>query len=67
MLGMVADIAHRMTRLNPDLGIEVLEKTPGIVVIDELDLHLHPKWQYSISGGLTEEGATSSSCADNAL
>jgi hypothetical protein len=48
MLGMVADIAHRMARLNPDLGVEVLEKTQGIVVIDELDLHLHPKWQYSV-------------------
>jgi predicted ATP-binding protein involved in virulence len=25
--------------------MEVLEKTPGIVLIDELDLHLHPIWQ----------------------
>ncbi|MDR2756138.1 MAG: AAA family ATPase [Planctomycetaceae bacterium] len=48
MLGMVADIAHRMARLNPDLEAEVLQQTPGIVVIDELDLHLHPKWQYSV-------------------
>jgi predicted ATP-binding protein involved in virulence len=47
MLGMVADIAHRMARLNPDLETMVLENTPGIVVIDELDLHLHPKWQRS--------------------
>lgn len=30
----------------------VLEATPGIVLIDELDLHLHPKWQRRIIGDL---------------
>jgi predicted ATP-binding protein involved in virulence len=48
VLGMVADIAHRMARLNPDLETKVLKETPGIVIIDEIELHLHPKRQYSI-------------------
>ena len=53
-LSMVADIAYRMALLNPQLGIEVLKKTPGIVLIDEVDLHLHPQWQQSILNDLQE-------------
>lgn len=45
MLAMVGDIAEKAATLNPHLGSKVLEGTPGIVFIDELDLHLHPKWQ----------------------
>lgn len=45
MVAMVADIAHRASRLNPDLGEQAAIKTTGIVLIDEIDLHLHPKWQ----------------------
>ncbi|MCW4446693.1 AAA family ATPase [Vibrio splendidus] len=45
VLALVADIAQKAARLNPHLGDEVLSKTEGIVLIDELDLHLHPKWQ----------------------
>lgn len=45
MVGMVADIAHRAARLNPHHGVEAAVKTQGIVLIDEIDLHLHPKWQ----------------------
>lgn len=45
MLGMVADIAYRAGVLNPHLEGESTRKTPGIVLIDEIDLHLHPKWQ----------------------
>lgn len=45
MLGMVADIAHRAAILNPHLGADAAKKTTGIVLIDEIDLHLHPKWQ----------------------
>ena len=48
MATMVGELARRATRLNPHLGEEVLEKTPGVVLIDELDLHLHPKWQRRI-------------------
>ncbi len=47
-LSMIGDLAYRMAVLNPQLGQEVLEKTPGIVLIDEVDLHLHPEWQQTI-------------------
>lgn len=48
MIWMVLDIAYRMSVLNPNLMAEVIEKTSGVVLIDELDLHLHPKWQWRI-------------------
>lgn len=47
-LSMIADIAYRMAELNPQLLEHVVDKTPGIVLIDELDLHLHPSWQKRI-------------------
>ena len=47
-LSMIGDIAYRMSVLNPQLGGTVLEKTPGIILIDEIDLHLHPEWQQTI-------------------
>ncbi len=52
-LGMIGDIAYRMAILNPQLLDDVLH-TPGVVLIDEVDLHLHPKWQQRILGDLTE-------------
>ena len=51
-LSMIGDIAYRMAVLNPTLGDQVLEKTPGIVLIDEVDLHLHPQWQQTILSDL---------------
>ena len=42
---MAADLAYRMVRLNPDLGAMAALETPGIVLIDEVDMHLHPSWQ----------------------
>lgn len=51
-LSMIGDIAYRMAVLNPVLGDQVLEKTPGIVLIDEIDLHLHPQWQQTILSDL---------------
>ena len=47
-LSMVADIAYRMAVLNPWLLENVLSETTGIVLIDEVDLHLHPRWQQRI-------------------
>jgi len=49
MIGMISDIAYRMAILNPSLGLDVTQKTSGVVLIDELDLHLHPKWQKEIT------------------
>ncbi|MEN9425281.1 MAG: hypothetical protein RL122_2664 [Pseudomonadota bacterium] len=53
MIALVADIAFRATKLNPHLGAEASCKTPGIVLIDEVDMHLHPEWQQLVLGGLT--------------
>ena len=53
-LSMIGDIAYRMAVLNPMLGEQVLERTPGIVLIDEIDLHLHPQWQQTILSDLQE-------------
>ncbi len=47
-ISMVADIAYRMAVLNPQLLDNILEETPGIVLIDEVDMHLHPEWQKRI-------------------
>lgn len=44
---MFADIARRMAQLNPHLGEDAC-RAPGIVLIDEIDLHLHPRWQARI-------------------
>ncbi|MCX4157016.1 MULTISPECIES: AAA family ATPase [Paraburkholderia] len=51
---LVADIARRMCLLNPQAGSHVTLVTPGVVVIDELDMHLHPAWQRRIVGVLRE-------------
>jgi predicted ATP-binding protein involved in virulence len=46
MVGLAADLAGRLVMLNPD------EANPldgqGIVIIDEIELHLHPRWQQTI-------------------
>jgi len=49
-LAMVMDIASRMAEANPNSN--VLETT-GVVLIDEVDLHLHPGWQQRILTDLT--------------
>ncbi|KWR88179.1 hypothetical protein RM96_21170 [Cupriavidus sp. IDO] len=51
-IALVADIARRMCLLNPQLGMDVAEETTGVVLIDELDVHLHPKWQRMMVQGL---------------
>lgn len=54
-LGILGDLAVRMIRLNSrDLATETLLQTPGVVLIDELDLHLHPKWQRRIVESLKD-------------
>lgn len=52
LLGMVFDIAYRMAVLNPDLLGDIAKKTPGIVLIDEIDMHLHPNWQWRVVDAL---------------
>ena len=45
---LLSDIAYKAITLNPHLKENVLKETEGIVLIDELDLHLHPEWQKRI-------------------
>jgi predicted ATP-binding protein involved in virulence len=45
---IVADMAYKCVTLNPHLKEKALQDTSGIVLIDELDLHLHPEWQRKI-------------------
>ena len=47
-LSLIGDNANRMAVLIPMLGDNVLEETSGVVMIDEIDLHLHPQWQQTI-------------------
>jgi len=49
-LALVFDIARRLTIANPFLTNPL--KGYGVVLIDELDLHLHPKWQRSVVNDL---------------
>ena len=42
---MVGDIATKAALLNPQLEERIIDETNGIVLIDELDQHLHPSWQ----------------------
>lgn len=53
MIAMVADIAYRSVRLNADFGRRAIRRTPGLVLIDEVDMHLHPEWQQVVVGNLT--------------
>jgi predicted ATP-binding protein involved in virulence len=52
MVAMVGDLAYKISQLNPHLGKKALDETPGVVLIDELDLHLHPKWQRIVIAAL---------------
>lgn len=46
---LVLDIAQKAITLNhSELGENTLKETQGVVLIDELDMHLHPKWQRRI-------------------
>jgi predicted ATP-binding protein involved in virulence len=51
LLSLVIDLASRMALANPDM-INPLQ-AQAIVLIDEIDLHLHPEWQRRVVGDLT--------------
>lgn len=52
ILGIMLDLIYRVTRLNPHLGVDAARRTPGVVLVDEIDQHLHPKWQRQVLGDL---------------
>lgn len=51
---LFCDIARRAAILNPHVTEDINSKISGVVLIDELDLHLHPKWQRNIVKNLRE-------------
>jgi predicted ATP-binding protein involved in virulence len=48
MLGLVLDIVRRVSMLNPSLRADALGNIDGVVMIDEIDMHLHPQWQRQV-------------------
>lgn len=52
MINIVAEIAYRCIELNGFLGRNAVKQTPGVVLIDELDLYLHPHWQQHVLADL---------------
>ena len=46
LMALVGDIARRLSMMNPKLDNPLHGK--GIILIDEIDMHLHPQWQRSI-------------------
>ncbi|MDR0989642.1 MAG: AAA family ATPase [Prevotellaceae bacterium] len=52
MLALVMEMAFRCYLLNPHFGKEAALKTTGVVLLDEIDLHLHPQWQKKVIGDL---------------
>lgn len=53
-IGLVADLAYRSVQLNPHLAEQAACKTSGLVLIDEVDMHLHPAWQQTILTSLRQ-------------
>ena len=51
-LALIGDLCHRLALANPTLADPL--QGEGIVLIDEIDLHLHPEWQGSFAARLTE-------------
>lgn len=52
LLAMVGDLARRLAIANPGLPDPL--QGEGVVLIDEIELHLHPEWQRRIIPSLTQ-------------
>lgn len=46
IMQLIIDLTYRIILLNPSHPDP--RNTPGVVLIDEIDLHLHPNWQWKI-------------------
>lgn len=51
VLALILDIAKRLAQANPRLS-DPLTSGEAVILIDEIDLHLHPQWQRKIVGNL---------------
>ncbi|MGO0307886.1 AAA family ATPase [Endozoicomonas acroporae] len=54
VLGLAADIAFRCCKLNPQFKEAAAKKTRGLVMIDEVDMYLHPSWQQTLVDSLRD-------------
>jgi predicted ATP-binding protein involved in virulence len=54
MISLIADLAFRCVCLNGLSGLDSPLNSPGIVMIDEIDLHLHPRWQQRVLHSLRQ-------------
>lgn len=54
ILAMVMELAARCYILNPHLGAMAAMETQGVVLVDEIDLHLHPSWQRHVVNDFCE-------------
>jgi energy-coupling factor transporter ATP-binding protein EcfA2 len=52
LVAWIADLAYRLFQRYPDSPNPLAE--PAVVLVDEIDLHLHPKWQRTLISYLTE-------------
>ncbi len=52
LIAWMVDLASRLFERYPDSPNPLAE--PAVVLVDEIDLHLHPKWQRQLIGYLTE-------------
>lgn len=52
MLGLLSQM-YSVYKLN-DLALEDMLKTPGVLLIDEAENHLHPKWQKTFLNSILE-------------
>jgi predicted ATP-binding protein involved in virulence len=53
VLALVLDISKRLAQANPSLD-DPLDKAEAVILIDEIDLHLHPQWQRKVVGQLSD-------------
>lgn len=51
-LAMITDLSRRLVLANPRMQNPL--EGEGVVLIDELELHLHPKWQREVAGKLRQ-------------
>lgn len=51
VLALILDISKRLAQANPHLN-DPLTSAQAVILIDEIDLHLHPQWQRKIVGNL---------------
>ncbi|RUM71185.1 MAG: hypothetical protein DSZ07_01035 [Sulfurovum sp.] len=52
--GVITIICDMIARLSEKQQVEHIKDFQGIVLIDEVELHLHPKWEYSFMNKLRE-------------